>query len=98
MSKGKVILGTMIGLAAGAVLGMLLAPEKGSTTRRKIIAKGDDYLGDLEDKYNNLVESVTNQFESTKKSAEDFVSKGKSKFENYKDEIKTASADSNHKG
>lgn len=37
MSSGKVVLGMLAGLAAGAVLGILFAPEKGSKTRRKIL-------------------------------------------------------------
>ena len=36
MSTGKVITGIVAGMAAGAVLGILLAPDKGSETRKKI--------------------------------------------------------------
>jgi gas vesicle protein len=42
MDTGKAILGIVAGLATGAVLGILFAPDKGSETRRKMIKKGED--------------------------------------------------------
>jgi len=47
MSTGKIKLGILTGLAAGAVLGILFAPEKGLTTRKQIMGKGDDYKNKL---------------------------------------------------
>ncbi|MGN0004237.1 MAG: YtxH domain-containing protein [Sphingobacterium composti] len=43
--SGKVVTALLAGLAAGAVLGLLFAPEKGSETRDKI----NDSLADLAD-------------------------------------------------
>lgn len=36
MSSGKIILGTLAGIAIGTTLGILFAPEKGCVTRKKI--------------------------------------------------------------
>ena len=44
MSTGKVVLGTLAGLAIGAIAGILFAPEKGSVTRKQIMDKGDDLV------------------------------------------------------
>lgn len=84
MSTGKVILGSLAGLAIGAIAGILLAPEKGSTTRKKIMDKGDDYVDELKSKYDEFRDSLTEKFESAKKDLEGFVDKGKAKYEDAK--------------
>ena len=54
MKQGKVLLGVLAGLAAGAVLGILLAPDKGSETRKKILSKGEELADDLKEKHFTL--------------------------------------------
>ncbi len=67
MSAGKVLLGLMAGVAIGATLGILFAPEKGEYTRKKISKKSDDYAQELEDKFSEFIESLSSKFESVKK-------------------------------
>ncbi len=55
MSRGRVILGVLAGMAAGTVIGILFAPDKGSATRKKIIHKGEDYVDNLKGKINSLL-------------------------------------------
>lgn len=59
MKTGKIILGVVAGLAAGAMIGILFAPEKGSDSRHKIAKKGEDYLEAVKEKFNSLLEIVT---------------------------------------
>ncbi len=54
MSTNKVILGVLAGLATGAILGILFAPDKGSETRKKISKKTTDTLDDIKHKFESL--------------------------------------------
>lgn len=59
MRTDKIVLGVIGGIAAGALLGVLFAPEKGKETRRKILSKTNDYAEGLKGKYDTLLESIT---------------------------------------
>jgi gas vesicle protein len=55
----------LVGFALGFVAGMLLAPDKGSETRKKIAQKGkdlknkfNDFVDTIQDKYGEVVEEV----------------------------------------
>ena len=67
MSTGKVALGALAGLAAGAVLGILFAPEKGSVTRQRIADKGKDSLEGLKGRYNDVIENLSAKLEAVKR-------------------------------
>lgn len=62
MSAGKVMLGVIAGAAAGALLGILFAPDKGTETRRKIRESGDSYARNIKSKFNDFVNNVSNSF------------------------------------
>lgn len=48
-TTGKIFTAIAAGAAAGAILGVLFAPDKGSETRRKINEKGKNIAEDLKD-------------------------------------------------
>ncbi|HQV36934.1 MAG TPA: YtxH domain-containing protein [Flavobacterium sp.] len=75
MKNNQVILGVLGGLAAGALLGILFAPQKGSKTRKMILNKGEDYAGELKSKFDSLYDNVTNKYNGVMKDAEEYVSK-----------------------
>jgi gas vesicle protein len=81
MSSGKVFLGILAGVSAGALLGILFAPEKGIDTRKKISKIGDDYIDDLKSKFDDFLDSIIEKLESSIEDADDLVRKGKSRVE-----------------
>ncbi|TMI62748.1 MAG: YtxH domain-containing protein [Bacteroidetes bacterium] len=79
MSSGKLLLGVLAGVAVGATLGILFAPDKGTATRKKISKKGNDYAEALTDKFNDFIGSISQKFETVKEDAIGMVENVKSK-------------------
>ena len=90
MKTGKVVLGLLAGVAAGAILGILFAPDKGSNTRKKIVSKGEDYADGVKEKFNEVIDAINDKYKSVKKGADNLVADGKLKFEDAKNEIHNA--------
>ena len=86
MKSNKVVLGVLLGAVAGALMGILFAPEKGERTRKRIVNKGGGYFDTLKDKFEEAVDTITQKYESTLKEAEKLAAKGKSKYEDVKDD------------
>lgn len=90
MKQGTMVLGILAGITAGALLGILFAPHKGSKTRKMILNKGEEISNDLQDKYEDFVESMTDKFNETKHDVEMLVSKGKSVMDETNNMVKKA--------
>jgi gas vesicle protein len=68
MNTIKVTLGIFGGIAIGALAGILFAPAKGSSTRRKIIHRGEEYSDELKEKMEDLIDTIIDQYDSQPKS------------------------------
>lgn len=66
MKTTKMLLGILAGVAGGAILGILFAPEKGSRTRRNIANKGNDYADVVKDSFEDLINSMRKKYQGMK--------------------------------
>jgi gas vesicle protein len=74
MSNSKLVLGLLVGAAIGGALGILLAPDKGSETRRRIVEKGNDLSDSIKGKFNDVVDGVKENFGRAKGEAKNAMS------------------------
>lgn len=49
-------------MAVGAIVGLLLAPESGKKTRKKISSESDSFFSDLQDQLQTGLENIKNQY------------------------------------
>lgn len=82
MKTNKVILGVIGGLATGALLGILFAPESGKKTRRKIKDKSQELKDNMKEDFDKLIQKIDDKYQSVSENAHNFLHKGKLKIEN----------------
>jgi len=88
MSSGKVVLGVIAGVAAGAAVGILFAPDKGVNTRKKISQLGEDYLNDLKDKIQDILLNAATEFDQMKSDPAKLVEKWKDEVDEVSNSVK----------
>jgi gas vesicle protein len=92
MKTGNVLAGLLAGVAVGAVLGILFAPDKGSNTRKRILSKSKDCTDSVKDKISELGNTLMNKADDVEQEAEQMASKGKEKYDEVKRDLEQATA------
>lgn len=88
MSKNSsVVLGIITAAAAGAVIGMLFAPDKGTDLRDKVRGAVNDLASDLLDTIKQKREQYAGVGEDIKDATQNFKSKAMGKFAEAKDQV-----------
>ncbi len=70
MTTGKALLGLLAGIAAGTVIGILLAPDKGDKLRKNISRKSE-YLAEaindkIDEKFEELLNTISGKVKKSK--------------------------------
>ncbi|HEX2682616.1 MAG TPA: YtxH domain-containing protein [Ferruginibacter sp.] len=73
--RGKILAAVAAGFAAGALLGVLFAPGKGSETRKKVKEKGKKFADEMQNKFNEGKEKFNDLREEMEKKAREKAEK-----------------------
>ena len=87
MKSSNTLLGLVAGLAVGATLGVLLAPDKGEKTRKKIVSKTKETKDKLKESFDDFLDTVSEKYGSLKQEGEELLKKEK---EEIKEKMKKA--------
>lgn len=82
-TKTKVILGLVGAAAAGVIVGLLIAPEKGSDMRKKVGDTASDWAGRVSDLFNSAKSEVDNLSNKGTKVAREAANKFSNVQETY---------------
>ena len=83
MSTTKLLAGIALGIAAGAIVGVLFAPDKGSKTRKKIAEKGEDIL-------EGFKKQLSEQFDAANEKVDELLAKENHRVSHAKHQAKKA--------
>jgi gas vesicle protein len=90
MDAGKVVIGVVAGIATGALLGVLFAPDKGFKTRKRISRDTERITDDITVKFQEFVDSITDKFEKVKEDVTNFAEKAKATEKQVEKDLKTS--------
>lgn len=62
MTSRKLIAGVLTGLAAGAVISLLVSSKKNRSLSRKLVKKGNNLADELKGKFNEFIDRVEDKF------------------------------------
>jgi gas vesicle protein len=94
MNTGKVLLGLIAGFTAGATLGIILAPDKGSETRKLFSHKPAEASDPLIEKFIEFLSSVAGDKENVNKLGDELIGKIKSTLHHLAKERKSVETES----
>ncbi len=86
-SSTKVILGIVGAAAAGAIIGMLLAPEKGSDIRQRVKDAANDWACQLADLFAEGKSELGNLTNKASKKARDLAGQAEDRFNSVRENL-----------
>ncbi len=85
--KSNSTLAFLLGAVTGAILGILYAPDKGSSTRDKLSFLVDKYKGELEELIESLIEGEEGSSSTAKEKGKKVINDAKEKAEKLLEDV-----------
>jgi gas vesicle protein len=63
MTSKKIIAGVLTGLAAGAVISLLVSSKRNRSLSRELVKKGNNLADDLKGKFNEFIDRLEGKFQ-----------------------------------
>ena len=89
MNNSKVLVGLFAGVAIGATLGILFAPDKGTETRKKIKDKSDDYKQKATDKYGDIVDAAQQKYDTVRSKFNELTGRAENAVNGASEKVKS---------
>jgi gas vesicle protein len=89
MTTSKILLSIIAAAGAGAAIGLLYAPDKGTNTRKNISQKGDKLLEGLNDSISQLQGTINKKYNTALDETDMLIANGKSKYDEMKGAAKS---------
>lgn len=86
-NNGSSLLSFLIGAAAGSIIGILYAPDKGSNTRDKLSYRLHKYRKSLEELIDDLINEEDSTFSEAKTHGEKVVNDAREKAERLLEDV-----------
>lgn len=84
MKNKNVVLGILGGVALGLIAGVLMAPDKGSNTRKKLADQGNGMKNNLKNSFDKWSATISDSVDNLKAEAEEMIAEATRKYKEEK--------------